>query len=426
MSADNRGLDDHGLSGREAAETVDSTTALVTNTPLLDACSCLDMDASYAAYDTEPVAQIVLSAGVLGIDNNPALRRRLQGDPWLLGQLGFDAIPSATTLWRIRTKRFEDVFYSELRAAARTVARRCREHGLEADGPPEQSRPDAGDGRLDTASQTVAQADRLTDAASQEVYPELSLERDDNTAIPDTGFWGLASFLSTQADSHANAGAQRYLTESRQTTPLGDNFRAQLSALSLGEQRAHLQSAAANLVREACAEGHLDREVPVAVDTTTGPRFWGDRSDHEDTILGTKAADGEYAYHYATLQIVDEDAPIILDARPVERGEARDEIVADLLDGVLGTVTPSVVLMDREFDTEGHRGVCERRDVAYLTPGRRTGEQGRLERLAAGGVDVFREPHGSFADRTREVLYERADTGDVETTVSAGESEQTM
>jgi len=322
MSADTGGLDDRGLSSPEAAEivagavrahadqavdTADSTAALISDTPLPDACRHVDTNAQYAGYDTEPAARIVLLADVMGIDNNLALRRRLQGDPWLLGQLGLDAIPSATTLWRIRTKRFEDVFYTELRAAARTVARRCREHGLDADGPPEQSRPDAGDGRLGSASQTVAQADRLTDAASREVYPELSLDRDDNTAIPDTGFWELASFLSTQADSHANAGAQRYLTESRQTTPLGDNFRAQLSALSVDEQRAQLQSAAANLVREARAEGHLDREVPVAVDTTTGPRFWGDRADHEDTILGTKAPDGQYAYHYATLQIVDED-----------------------------------------------------------------------------------------------------------------------
>lgn len=98
----------------------------------------------------------MLLASVLGIDNKFPLRRWLQADPWLLGQLGLNEIPSATTLWRTRTKRFEDVFYSELRAAARTVARWCREHGLDAGGRPEQSRPDAGD-------------DRLTDAASQEM-----------------------------------------------------------------------------------------------------------------------------------------------------------------------------------------------------------------------------------------------------------------
>ncbi len=41
------------------------------------------------------------------------------------------------------------------------------------------------------------------------------------------------------------------------------------------------------------------------------------------------------------------------------------------------------------------------------------------------GVDVFREPHGSFGERTREVLYERADTGDVETTISVAEPSRT-
>lgn len=110
----------------------------------------------------------------------------------------------------------------------------------------------------------------------------------------------------------------------------------------------------------------------------------------------------------------------------VRHGETRDEIVANLPDGTLGTVTPSVVLMNREFDTEGVRGVCEHRDVAYLTPGWRMGEQACLERLAAGGVNMLHEPHGSFGDRMREVLYGCADTDDVETTISPEKSDRTM
>lgn len=61
------------------------------------------------------------------------------------------------------------------------------------------------------------------------------------------------------------------------------------------------------------------------------------------------------------------------------------EIVADLLDGALELVKPSVLLMDREFDTKGVRDVCEQSSVTYLTPGRRTGERGRMDRLADGG-----------------------------------------
>lgn len=143
----------------------------------------------------------------------------------------------------------------------------------------------------------------------------------------------------------------------------------QLSALSVGEQRAQLQSAVTNLVQEAQAEGHLDREVSVAIEMTTGPRSWGDRANHGDAVLGTKAADTEYAYHYATLQIVDEDAPTLLSVRPMKRRESHDEIVADLLNGALGTVTPSILLIDREFDTEGVCDICERSDVPYLMLG---------------------------------------------------------
>jgi len=75
MSADIGDHADRGLSSREAAEivagavrahadqaveTADSTAALVTDTPLPEACRHVDTDAEYAGYDTEPAARIVL------------------------------------------------------------------------------------------------------------------------------------------------------------------------------------------------------------------------------------------------------------------------------------------------------------------------------------------------------------------------------
>ncbi|MEZ3115269.1 transposase [Halobaculum sp. MBLA0147] len=380
----------------------------------------LDDHAHYVGYDTEPAVHVLLLGHALGIDGNHDLRRRLQRDPVLLGQLGFDTVPSSTTIWRIRTKRFDGELYDAVREAAHQIATECRENGLDAPGPTQPTREptDDRDGRLGSQSPVLAEADRVTDAARREVYPALSLDRAENTAIDESAFWSLAAYLGLQSDAHANAGARRYLSESSQMTPLGDNFRDQLSSISIEEQREQLRDAARNIVLEAQSEGYLDREVPVAIDTTTGPRFWGDRTGREETILGTKTPSGEYAHHYATVQIVTDDAPVVLDARPVRLGESRDEIVADLLNSATEIVAPTVVLMDREFDTRGVRGVCETQGLRYLTPGSRVGEQSRIERLDRGNVDMFRDSEPSLAGPDREVLYQRAESDEIQTTIS--------
>lgn len=76
--------------------------------------------------------------------------------------------------------------------------------------------------------------------------------------------------------------------------------------------------------------------------------------------------------------------------------------------------------MDRKFDTKGVPGVRERVSVTYLTPGQGMGEQPRIGRLAAGGVDAFRDCEVSlYGERT--TLYERAASEEVETTFAADE-----
>jgi len=102
--------------------------------------------------------------------------------------------------------------------------------------------------------------------------------------------------------------------------------------------------------------------------------------------------------------------------------ESREEFVADLLEGGLELVSPSVLLMNRGFDTEAVRGVCERSGVTYLT-GRRTGEHTRIDRPAAGGVDVFRDRELSLYEE-RTTLYERADSDEVDTTFAADDDEE--
>ena len=58
------------------------------------------------------------------------------------------------------------------------------------------------------------------------------------------------------------------------------------------------------------------------------------------------------AYFRATVQLVGNAVPLVLDVRPVRKGETRKDIVEDLLDSAEDLVHVDNVLMDREFDSQ--------------------------------------------------------------------------
>jgi hypothetical protein len=64
----------------------------------------------------------------------------------------------------------------------------------------------------------------------------------------------------------------------------------------------------------------------VAIDTTESDQFTGDRTGHEDEIIGTKEKTDQYAYQWATVQPVGNAVPIVLDARPVRKEDTRKEV----------------------------------------------------------------------------------------------------
>jgi hypothetical protein len=61
----------------------------------------------------------------------------------------------------------------------------------------------------------------------------------------------------------------------------------------------------------------------VAIDITESDPFTGDRTSHEDEIIGTKEKTDEYAYQWATGQLVRNAVPIVLDTRPVPKRYAQ-------------------------------------------------------------------------------------------------------
>jgi hypothetical protein len=50
----------------------------------------------------------------------------------------------------------------------------------------------------------------------------------------------------------------------------------------------------------------------VAIDVTEADPFTGDRTGHEDEIIGTKEKNDEYAYQWATVQLVGNAVPLYL------------------------------------------------------------------------------------------------------------------
>lgn len=112
----------------------------------------------------------------------------------------------------------------------------------------------------------------------------------------------------------------------------------------------------------------------VAIDATEDEPFTGDRTGHEAGIIGTK--DGEYAHQWATIQLVGNSVPIVLDARSVRTGDSRVEIVQDLLDSAQEQVLVDNVLMDRKFDSQHILEEIDQLGLQYVVPKRmQTSEQ---------------------------------------------------
>jgi hypothetical protein len=58
------------------------------------------------------------------------------------------------------------------------------------------------------------------------------------------------------------------------------------------------------------------------------------------------------------LKIVGMDVPLVLDAIPRKRGQSKHEIVEQLLTHATEMVDLDLVMMDREFDSEGVKATC--------------------------------------------------------------------
>lgn len=228
------------------------------------------------------------------------------------------------------------------------------------------------------------------------------MNRGNGCEIHENAYWDLQTYLGLRENLAANEGARSFLYDStRDRTPLGHAHRDHLRELSIKEIREMYRQAVGTLLDEAAATSAFHRAGIVAIDITEDDPFTGDRTDHEDEIIGTKEESDEYAYQWATVQIVGNAVPLVLDARPVQRGETRKEIVEDLLNSAQELVHVDNVLMDREFDSQHILEMIDHRGLSYVVPKRmQTSEKAQAKRLRQRGQDRYVTDRSSILETT--------------------------
>jgi len=291
-----------------------------------------------------------------GWEHETALIEYLECLPALCEQLGLESLPNQSTLWRSWHERFTAELRGTVETVARTILIKPQNAGVAVPREPERHLPSHGDeeDESDLDEQAVLdEAATVTEHVSHVVFPAFSLDRGEGCEIHETAYWILQTYLGLRENLAANEGARSFTYElTRERTPLGHSHREHIRDLSIAEIREMYRQAVNRLLSEVAETEEFFRAGIIAIDITEADPFTGDRTGHEDEIIGTKEKTDEYAYQWATVQLVGNAVPIVLDARPVRKGESRLEIVEDLLNSAEELVHVDNVLMDREFDSQ--------------------------------------------------------------------------
>lgn len=360
-----------------------------------------------------------------GWEHETAFVEYLDERPDLVDALGFENIPDQSTVWRARHERFSDELLRSISECVISIQVLAGENGvsvpagksnsLKNDHPPLEESDDEPSQR-----EILQRADELTAEAQRHIFPAFSLDRAEQASIPEDAFWELQTYLGLGESLCANEGARSFLTESTRTqTPLGHVHRYHIRQFSIEEIRSMYHDAMQRLLAETTSRSRFLGAAPVAIDTTEAEPFTGDREGHEDEILGTK--DGEYAYQWATIQTVGRGPRVMLDARPVGKGDTLVEIVTDLLKSAEALVQIDRVLMDREFDSQHVLEAVVERGHDYLVPKRKqTSEKAVARRMEEHGVETtvnersFHLGHNNWHKTHMLYLPKREYTGPIE------------
>ena len=353
-----------------------------------------DSYAKSTRYEMDSLFRVFVLKEIHGWNHETALVEYLDSHPELCKQLEFESVPNQSTLWRSWHERFTADLRETIETAAQTILITAQNEGVTVPRHPERKPPQReNEGReSDPDDRAVLErAEQIIDHVSRIVFPVFSLDRGEGCEIHENAYWGLQTYLGLRENLAANEGARSFIHEStRDRTPLGHAHRDQIRDLSIAEIREMYRQAVTRLLDEVGRTEEFFRAGIIAIDITEADPFTGDRTGHEDEIIGTKEKTDEYAYQWATVQLVGNAVPIVLDARPVRRGESRKGIVEDLLDSAEAAVHVDNVLMDREFDSQHVLEMIGQRGLSYVVPKRmQTSEKAQAKRLLRRDQDRY-------------------------------------
>ena len=345
-------------------------------------------------YEIDTLFRLFVLKELHGWEHETALCEYLESDPELCEHFELETVPDQSTLWRSWHTRFTDELRETVQKAARTILIKAQNADVTVPREPEQILP----ARCDDVDESVPDdraildnTDRVTEHVSRVVFPAFSLNRGEGCEVHEHAFWDLQTYLGLRERLAANEGARSFVYEStRERTPLGHANRDHIRDLSIEQIRAMYRQAIRRLIDEVAETETFFRAGIVAIDITEAAPFTGDRTGHEDEIIGTKEQTDEYAYQWATVQLVGNAVPLVLDARPVRKGESRLEIVEDLLDSAEELIHVDNVLMDREFDSQYVLEMISQRGLSYVVPKRmQTSEKAQAKRLLKHNKDRY-------------------------------------
>ncbi|WP_394743167.1 transposase [Natronococcus roseus] len=341
-----------------------------------------------AMYEMRTLARAFLLKEAYGWDHETALLKHLKNRPAIRQQLGFETLPDQSTLWRTWHCRFSPDLQETIQKSVRAVLINANREGSDVPRDPLHDSESHEETCL-SDHEVLTHTEEIVEQVSHIAHPAFSLNRGDSCEIHSNAFWDLQTYLGLRENLAANEGARSFLYDSqRDRTPLGHAHRAHIRDLSIESIREMYHEALQRLIDRVSETEVFHRAGLVAIDTTEAKPFTGDRTGYEDEIPGTK--DGEYAYQWATIQLVGKAVPLVLDARPIRKGESRREIVEDLLDSAQELVQVDRVLMDRAFDSQHILEEIDQRGLGYVVPKRMyTSERAQAKRLLQRDRDRY-------------------------------------
>lgn len=328
-------------------------------------------------YPWEAVFRAHVLRLVKGWKHETALHTYLKKKPFLTADLGFESIPDQSTLWRAWEHRFTDDIRDAIVDTAEVVVEAAR--SFDAPAPDPNFLPGDLDESDDDTVEMVARekAQQVWQQAKPFVTDCFELQRADNASIPEGAWWEQHAYMGMREDMYANDAPGNFKSDStREKSPSGDSHRYQLKKLSVADVRRMLQETTQRMIERARLKKELTHgEIMAAIDITKGYPWTGQVKRNsegelkEPWVMGYKGDD--LYFQWAVIKIVGDDVPFILDAVPVVRGRDRADIVDDLLGSALSMLPNlSLVMMDREFDNDSVKTVCEDHGVSYLNPAR--------------------------------------------------------